>query len=540
MQNSTCSCLINVAIAARQVKSSQVAAIRTTTGAHFRTFDQLFRPPASLGAEARGASLSPLSPSVSSFCLRSRDLPVWEMNEGSIGRRPAAVCGHGRMNVLAHTAGSLLYYLVEPLQADLFISAALDETRCPDRTMCSNFDRAAEVPHRTRSVAMLSTRDLNQSHRLIGGEIIGDGTAEEQQVRDKLRGTPFHRRFGEWAVRIYFDLSNQRRCMELVARHERLAKHEYRLLVHIRLDVMLFRPLAPATAARLLALPALGPPTVWKPWGDDHGGLIDLMGFANRPGADLIYGVVGNASRHVTEYEAQHRAEEASHEAFFYPERLTSAQMHSYGAHVRRFAWPHCRIDEQLHCRYPGESQRLLRAEPRAAPPSQLCGGVLRHLAARSERRTDAGCCHAARLTPRMSRGMFPGLARSQRARICIVPPQDSCQTPGTPPGTRAYLPPCPGTGTHARLARLPSWQDEWKGSSQCALEWDDPECCDLARACEAIANGLAPENVPLPRHTPLADGTTWTTKVGAGAHERLGGGRPRERRRGGAWRITR
>eukprot|EP00900_Chrysochromulina_parva_P016514 jgi/Chrpa1/24864/Chrysochromulina_OHIO_Genome00015513-RA len=302
---------------------------------------------------------------------------------------------------------------------------------------------------------MLSTRDLNQSHRLIGGEVIGDGTAEEQQVRDKLRGTPFHRRFGEWAVRIYFDLSNQRRCMELVARHERLVKHEYRLLVHIRLDVMLFRPLAPATAARLLALPALGPPTVWKPWGDDHGGLIDLMGFANRPGADLIYGVVGNASRHVTEYEAQHRAEEAS-QAFFYPERLTSAQMYSYGAHVRRFAWPHCRIDEQLHCRYPGESQRLLRAEPRAAPPSQLCGS------------------------------------------------------------------------------------DEWKGSSQCALEWDDPECCDLARACEAIANGLAPEHVPLPRHTPPADGTTWITKVGAGGHERLGGGRQRERRRGGAWRVTR
>lgn len=350
------------------------------------------------------------------------------MDDRSIGRRPAAVCGHGRMNVLAHTAWSLLYYLVEPLQADLFISAALDETRCPDRTMCSNFDRAAEVPHRTRSVAMLSTRDLNQSHRLIGGEVIGDGTAEEQQVRDKLRGTPFHRRFGEWAVRIYFDLSNQRRCMELVARHERLVKHEYRLLVHIRLDVMLFRPLAPATAARLLALPALGPPTVWKPWGDDHGGLIDLMGFANRPGADLIYGVVGNASRHVTEYEAQHRAEEAS-QAFFYPERLTSAQMYSYGAHVRRFTWPHCRIDEQLHCRYPGESQRLLRAEPRAAAPSQLCGSVLRHLAARLERRTDAGCCHAARLAPRMSRGMFPGLARSQRARVCIVRPQDSSRT---------------------------------------------------------------------------------------------------------------
>ena len=105
------------------------------------------------------------------------------------------------MNVLAHTAVPLLKNLVEPLNADLFIAAALDETRCPDEAMCSSFDKDAQRTRRRRSLAMLSARDLNQTHRLVGGTITGDGTDDEQKVRQQLLGQPLERLFGEWAVR---------------------------------------------------------------------------------------------------------------------------------------------------------------------------------------------------------------------------------------------------------------------------------------------------------------------------------------------------
>lgn len=48
---------------------------------------------------------------------------------------------------------------------------------------------------------MLSARDLNQTHRLVGGTITGDGTDDEQKVRQQLLGQPLERLFGEWAVR---------------------------------------------------------------------------------------------------------------------------------------------------------------------------------------------------------------------------------------------------------------------------------------------------------------------------------------------------
>lgn len=289
-------------------------------------------------------------------------------------------------------------------------------------------------------------------------------------------------------VRIYFDLSNQKSCFRVVREHERKAAHEYGLLVHIRLDIMLFRPLSPPTVARLLTIGEHPAAIVWKPWGDDHGGVIDLMGFANRAGADLIHGVIGNASAHVHSQRAFHpQPSDDPRTHSFFPERLTRAQLELYGAELRRFSWPHCRVDDRVRCRYPGEVQRLLRSFPDVAPPSQACGGVLAHAEERRERRLAYGCCSKPRLPVRVLSGLVVGEQRPSRAKVCL---------------------------------------DEWKGSSQCAWEWRDAECCEVIAACEAIAEGKAPQG--LRAHTPPADGEQ-PPPLQRG-HDRSG---RRERRRG-------
>ena len=262
--------------------------------------------------------------------------------------------------------------------------------------------------------------------------------------------------FGGFWRRIFLDLTNQLRCFEQIERHEaRPGGSPYNVIGHVRLDVVLLGVLPAHVLFELQA--AVSSPSrrniAWVPFGDDHGGIIDMMAIATRPAAQVLRGVRGNASRWVHQHALARQSR-----PFFYPESITRAQLQEHRTTVRRFGWRHCRVSDAGHCRYPGEMQRLLRGRF-GAPIAYnemlcktcnhrrlICDGVLRHLAAN---RVNA-----------------------------VTQAQTTC--------CEALMAPAPSWANNATLGKsqcTPPILDTWKGGQECS-RWDDDQCCEISAAC--------------------------------------------------------
>ena len=376
----------------------------------------------------------------------------------------AALCLHGRA-VNQETTERLRKYFADDLNADIFAISVDAESSKPE--WASRGQSSLSASAHDSPVAVDLRTPLNATGRLVALVPTAD-PPEEQVAKDVLRGS--------WAVweptirkRFYLDLSNRLQCAALISEHERLTGKQYTLLAHARMDLSLLAPLPSSVAStwRSTAEAAPSVPHLFKPFGDDHSGVIDILAIGNPAGfavevslrdaitAGLVpFNVKLGKRRELERLPPPHdmlRPVEAG--PFVYPEQMTAGHLlvalSERGLVLgRREAWPMCRLDQSGSCRYPGEVLRLLRAHPRLVEQNAriVCESTL-------ARRGDLlanSCCEAPSDGERWLR---------------VASPQSE-----------------PACSRYVREAG-------WKGAQQCAADWSDRNCCQAVSECDEVVS---------------------------------------------------
>ena len=358
----------------------------------------------------------------------------------------AAVCLHGRA-ANRESVQSLITHLVAPLDADVFAVLIGDESTVAE------WDTTAQMSNLTDSAHARAM--LEESGRLVAAVSSSDPPVS-RLLNDTSRGSWRSLMSATVRQRLYLDLSNRVQCAELV----RTSRRVYSTLVHARMDLHLFEPLpvAVATRWRKTAEHERTVPHIFKPFGDDHMGVIDILAIANEAGMAAEVGVRDAITDGVVPYntklDAPRPKGHLDHpELVVFPEQLTAGQLIAKHARLHREEWAMCRIDSMSGaCRYPGEVTRLLRHHmPLATANARIvCNATAAHHGAL----VDNQCCSA-----RLLGGGLRGTQRSGRggANFSGV----TCQ---------AYV---SASG--------------WKGFDMCGVDWHDSNCCALVQQCASL-----------------------------------------------------
>mmetsp|Transcript_10475 Transcript_10475/g.24255 ORF Transcript_10475/g.24255 Transcript_10475/m.24255 type:complete len:557 (-) Transcript_10475:392-2062(-) len=376
---------------------------------------------------AHHSSERPRAPSLSHE-LRAAEPPAYAPRAAPrVAANSAAVCLHGRAAAMEYTAHSLLEHLVTPLRADLYVHAL---------PLCSRDSGTAGEPLGEGRCAPPAAQlerwlaQLNATGRLVHAGYAVDDAALGVRMRRELNASSLRRRVIT-AEKTYLDMTNARHCLRLMLQTRPERSQPYAIMVHCRLDVLLFGP-PPAALLSAIARTARAAQEqrlLWVPLGDDFGGIVDWMAIASREGALVLEGTRGNMT--ATGQGALLPIVPMLRRA--YPEHVTKAQIERYEARLVRFTLAACRISSQGVCRYPGEVSRLLNISGGAharAHRSVVCGDIW----VRSKQRG---------------------------ARCCVTSP--------------------------ASCAGQPEWRT-WRGMSSCAKDWGDPSCCGLLGRCNSLA----------------------------------------------------
>ena len=312
-----------------------------------------------------------------------------------------------------------------------------------------------------------------------------DPTAAQVE-RDTARGS-WDTWDRELRTRYYLDLTNRLQCAGLVGSHELRAGVSYSTYVHARLDFQLFAPLPPAIATewRLAAEAVPTTPRLFKPYGDDHGGIIEYFAMGNAAGMAVENGVRDAITAGLMPYNTRSQSIGAGAgngavrgfaSRLAYPEQMSSGLFHSVpGLRVKRAEWPMCRVESiGGSCRYPGEVSRLLNLHNDVvrANAQTICGltATYRPMV------ISKGCCsQGADATASLTRvGASTAAADGQAAEGQEEP---SCRF------------------TDA----------EWRGVDSCVVDWKDPGCCRVVSKCNELLEAAVDSHAGSTTAEPIA-----------------------------------
>jgi len=269
-----------------------------------------------------------------------------------------AVCLYGRAK--RSSVASLLKNFVNPISADVFASVSLSEHMIAAKKVFFGSGDSRE------GLEMGGLRKyLNSSGRLMRFAATSDSANDMLEVHANVNKSSVWKKFGIWVSFAYLDWANRARCLGSIVDHEHERGAQYDFIGQSRMDIFVFEPfpLHLSQAASTGMSNASGASTaspVYIPVGDDfHPGIIDILSYGPRHAALLL----GNAGRSATNNNAcllKQYSQWTEEGIAVYPESLVNAQLRCRGVTVFRFSWPHCRVDDQGFCRYPGEVSRLL------------------------------------------------------------------------------------------------------------------------------------------------------------------------------------
>lgn len=385
----------------------------------------------------------------------------------------AALCLHGRAGD-KKIARSLIHHFATPLDADIFALVNCESYFHWTGPFAQNStdDDCSKPP------PQYLTNELNKTGRLV--RIVhwaDDNVTMARMARDIKRGS--WSAFRAFAMRAYLDQNNHNTCEDIIYAHERIHGFQYSILAHSRLDLMLFGGPPPATVrpgepwrTRAEREPQI--PHVFKPDGDDHNGVIDIMTVANRKGFQTCAGVrdlITAGGRPFNQVQQMYDAP-----GLVFPEQFTASQLHAANATLVRGKWAQCRVDSSGACRYPGEAARMLFEHPDLAvqSPMPVCAEVATHYALLKKEET---CCAG-------SIGNYQ--TSPDRERILVRWPDMSYPEYLFDLFTRPFT----FFGSIFSPGHRCDHSNGWKGSFACNSSFEDAHCCTISSACEDLLSG--------------------------------------------------
>lgn len=385
-----------------------------------------------------------------------------------------ALCLHGRAGD-QKIAQSLIEHFAAPLNADIFGLVNCEtyfHWTGPFAQNSTEDDCSKPAP------AYLSTA-LNATGRLVRIVHWADSNATLERMNREIKQGSWSA-FRAFASRAYLDQNNHNTCDDLIREYEREHGFRYSILAHSRLDLKLFGP-PPATVRPggswwKAAENEPDTPHVFKPDGDDHNGVIDVMSIANRKGFEVLVGVRDLISAGGKPFNQVLHKYDAP--GLVFPEQFTASQLHIRNASLLRGKWAQCRVDEHGACRYPGEAARMLFEFPDLAisNPSSVCSEVATHHAIL---RKQGACC-------KESVGKYGPDEGNRVVRLSdMLNPDDVLDFFTHPFGflTSVFSP--NGRCDHA---------NGWKGSFACNSSFSDENCCAISSACADLVSGRPQE----------------------------------------------